>query len=373
MPGWEIVFEPRINTRSPELLELLVELEAYRKSVMKIPLPPSMRPRFDRLNIIRQIKGTTGIEGNTLSEARISAVLEAEDAKDQSVAPSREEKEVLNANQVLSFIRDEVKRENAETITEKLIKTLHQLSTNGCEYDNNRPGYYRQHQVTVGQYEPPDHREIPELMRRFLSLINSRQTIEGFKAPIRAILAHFYLISIHPFGDGNGRTSRALEAYLLYQAGYNVRGFYSLANYLYRHRDEYIEKLQETRFRNNGDVTEFITFCLRGFNEELELIQDEILGFVRSILFQDMILHDYNSRVINTRCFTILEYLRNAEVKELPEEALKTKQHFLAKSLYEGLSVKTVIRDLRTLQSEGYILIRDGTITLNLAIMDAFA
>jgi len=47
--------------------------------------------------------------------------------------------------------------------------------------------------------------------------------------------------------------------------------------------------------------------------------------------------------------------------------------HIQAKSLYEGLTVKTVIRDLRTLQSEGYILIRDGSITLNLAIMDEYA
>lgn len=105
------------------------------------------------------------------------------------------------------------------------------MNTEGCGYPTNEPGSYRGFEVTVGDSYPPDHREVPELMRRFTEFINSRVVVERYGPLVRAVLAHFYLISIHPFGDGNGRTSRALEAYLLCQGGYNVRGFYSLANY----------------------------------------------------------------------------------------------------------------------------------------------
>lgn len=339
---------------------------------MRIPLPPSMRRQFDQLNIIRQIRGTTGIEGNTLSEDRIGEVLDAPRGNGAQPSVSREEKEVLNAHAVLLFIKEAVGRGGSALISEDLIRTLHRLSTDGCGYPDNQPGQYRRRQVTVGDYVPPQHEEIPELMRRFLALINSREAIEGFKAPIRAVLAHFYLISMHPFADGNGRTSRALEAYLLYQAGYNVRGFYSLANYLYRHREEYVQRLQEARFKLNGDLTEFVTFCLYGFTEELKAIQDEILNYIRSILFQDMILEASQSRQINDRCYAILQCLRQAETKTLPEEAFKNKQHFLAKTLYRDLTSKTILRDLRTLQSKEFITIDKGTIMLNLAIMNEF-
>jgi len=331
-----------------------------------------MRTEFDRLNIIRQIKGTTGIEGNTLSEDRISEVLDASRSDSAYSSVSREEKEVLNAHAVLLFIKDTTGHGGSAHVTEDLIRTLHRLSTETCDYPDNQPGHYRQRQVTVGDYVPPEHQEVPDLMRRFLTLINSREAIEGFKAPIRAVLAHFYLISIHPFTEGNGRTSRALEAYMLYKAGYNVRGFYSLANYLYRHREEYIQKLQEARFKLNGDLTEFVTFCLHGFTEELKNIQDEILDYIRLILFQDMILEAHQNRQFNDRCYDILQYLRHAETKALPEEAFKNKQHFLAKSLYRDLTSKTILRDLQKLQAKGLISLDNARIVLNLAIMNEF-
>ena len=64
---------------------------------------------------------------------------------------------------------------------------------------------------------------------------------------IRALLAHFFLVTVHPFGDGNGRVSRVVEAAILYEGGYNVHGFYGLSNYFYRNGDEYKRRLQECR------------------------------------------------------------------------------------------------------------------------------
>ena len=79
-------------------------------------------------------------------------------------------------------------------------------------------------------------------------------------ASIRAIVAHFYVVSIHPFGNGNGRTARAVESFVLYSGGINVRGFYSLANHYYRNRDRYIDLLDSTRFDGAHDLTPFVLF-----------------------------------------------------------------------------------------------------------------
>ena len=104
---------------------------------------------------------------------------------------------------------------------------------------------------------------------------------------LRAIVAHFYVVSIHPFGDGNGRTSRAVESFLLYKAGVNVRGYYSLSNYYYQNRSEYIDSLNRVRPQEAFNLTPFVIFALKGLVQELEAVHEELLEEVRIIAFRD--------------------------------------------------------------------------------------
>lgn len=371
MARWDINFEPYINLRSPEIVELIVEIEAFKRSVLKIPLPPSMREKIDSINIIRQIRGTTGIEGNSLSEDEIKSVL-SDSANRESGAVSVEQQEVINAQGVHHFIVEHVKHNRDGIITEDLIRTIHRITTEGCNYRDNIPGEYRKHPVAVGEFYPPDHHEIPELMRKFVALINSREVIEGYKPLVRAIVAHFYLITIHPFGDGNGRTSRAIEAYILYHGGYNVRGFYSLANYFYKNRAQYIEKLQEARFKHNGDLTEFVAFALRGFVEELQSVQDEILEYVRRVMFRDLYLEKLALGDINGRGVAIVEHLTFYEPEGVPVEAWKNRTYHLSRGLYEGKSLKTLQRDLANLEKQELVVIRNGRLQANLELMNQY-
>ncbi len=369
MRSWQMHFSPKLNLTSPDIIKLLVEIEAYRLSVLKIPLPPKQRAKFDQLNILRQIKGTTGIEGNPLSEEQIEQVL----GSAAPVAASLEEREVINADLVLKFIQDYVKNDPSPQVTPTLIKTLHRLSTEGCNYPNNVPGEYRQHNVTAGEYRPPEYGEIEELMIKFTDLINSRRTTDALRPLVRAILAHFYLVTIHPFGDGNGRTSRALEAFILYQGGYNVRGFYSLANFYYRNRQRYIDHLQEARFLHNGDLTAFVRFSLEGFLTELQRIQEEILSFVRRVLFRDLYLEAYKKRVINDRALAVVEYLTfDAPPGGIETEGFRTKTHYLSKGLYESKTQKTINRDLKALQEHRLVVNRNGHLLPNLELMNEY-
>lgn len=369
MPPWGIRFDPRIDIRSPEIVSLIVEIEAFKRSVLKIPLPPAIREKIDRLNIIRHIKGTTGIEGNTLSEERIGQVLVGTGGAPKRNGASLEEREVINAERVLAFIREDVKKNPPGMVTENLIRALHRLTTEGCNYPRNIPGEYRQHNVTVGEYRPPDYNDIRTLMPNFTELINSRQVVEGYQPLVRAILAHLYLISIHPFGDGNGRTSRALEAYILFHAGYNIRGFYSLANFYYRNRARYIEMLQSARFEQDGDMTEFVKFSLQGFVEELQHIQEDILAYVRRVLFRDVYLDAARRNAINARGVALLEYLTFDAPAGIPEEAFKNRTHHISKGLYDGKSSKTLLRDLASLKAAELVTVREGALVANLDLL----
>ena len=92
----------------------------------------------------------------------------------------------------------------------------------------------------------------------------------------RALFAHFFLVTIHPFGDGNGRVSRLVEAGILFRSKYNVHGFYGLSNYFYRHGAEYKSLLQKSRRSQPFDLSEFVAFGIRGFRAELKGINNFI-------------------------------------------------------------------------------------------------
>lgn len=212
-------------------------------------------------------------------------------------------------------------------------------------------------------------------MREFIEFINSRDTL-SYQAPIRAILAHFYLISIHPFGDGNGRTSRALEALILYQGGYNVRGFYSLANFYYRRREEYVAALQAARFEHRGRLQEFVRFSLRGLVEEFEGVQTEILGFVREAMYKDYILELYRGGKINQRCFSFLQLLIDtggALRISVPE--YRDRKHPLIERIYDKVkSKRTIARDLDAMMRYELISITaDNRIRANVEVMNKYS
>ncbi len=371
-----IVFEPRLERFDPDILEAIVEIEAYRRSIMKLPIPPRMRAELNRLNIVRQIKGTTGIEGNTLTEEEIDRIVEAVESGEPANGgerPSIDQLEAINAHRVVQYVREQAESNPQAFITEDLIRRLHLLTTEGCNYPNNNPGVYRSHQNVVGSYTPPEPTEVPRLMKEFVEFINSRQAREGYGPLIRAILAHFYLVSIHPFGDGNGRTARALEALILYCGGYNVRGFYSLANFYYKNRASYIDQLQDARFRYNGNLTEFVRFSLGGFLQELESVQGYILDFVTRVLFKDYVEELAGHGKISWRASAVLDYMIR-EHRSIGSREFRSKEHYILEIVYRNYrGTKTLIRDLKQMFDCGLLVEEDEELRPNYSIMRQFA
>lgn len=380
MPGWDINFNPKIDTGDSELFELSVRAECYRLSASGIPLPPRAQKKIRTLNKIRQIRGTTGIEGNTLEEDEIEKILQKTRGLSGKKGVSVEEQEIINANDVYEFIKTDVKDNPEAIIKEDLIRWLHYLTTKNCNYDGNVPGQYRSVTVTAGDYISPEPGQIEILMNIFFRLINSRHVVSQLTPIIRAILAHFYLISIHPFRDGNGRVSRGLEAYILYHGGFNVRGFYSLSNFYYKNRAEYIQKLQDARFRHDGDLNDFVRFCIRGYVKELEFMQNELLIFFKLLAFNDYYQELYlHGKEINKRQHTLLEYLtaldltKPGKIVELPSMSVKDykrKNNLLVNAVYSDLTTKTLLRDLSSLSGLGLIKIVNERIIANIDLMD---
>ena len=369
MPKWDVRFDLNIEFGDHALIRRIEKASALAGVINGVPISPHTRMRLDQLNIHRAVRGTTGIEGSDLSEEEVEKVLltpEGEQALPDS--RRREEQEVRNAFNVLKFVADTLNRDASRPLTEALICEIHKLTTQDISYKNNEPGAYRNHGVSAGSYSAPAHDKVRELMKAFVDWLNVSGTSD-WPPIVRAIAAHFYLISIHPFGDGNGRTARAVESYLLYQAGINACGFYSLSNFYYKNRADYEGMLDYVRFQSGGSLTAFIRFAADGLVGELELVHREVLDEITTVAYRDY-ARECLTRTgkmgtkAGTRMFALLQALIADGVLALDDPRIK--------HAYTGLSAKTLRRDLSFLAGEK-LLIRDRTeIRLNRAVMEPF-
>jgi hypothetical protein len=110
---------------------------------------------------------------------------------------------------------------------------------------------------------------LPVLMEEYLGFVNGAE-LRCLPPVMQALLAHYFLDTIHPFLDGNGRTSRLVAAALLSQQGYNLHGTYALVRHFYRHQIAYHRILHASWKRCPFEVTPFVAFGMEGFVLELK-------------------------------------------------------------------------------------------------------
>lgn len=348
----------------------LVRIEASREAAQQLLLPREWSRRLDELNRVRAVHGTTALEGNPLSEAAVGAELLGQR---ESGAPGREKMQVRNAGRAQDWVRRRF-APGSSPLRVTDILTMHQLLTEGSDEAHNVPGRPRTHSVVVGTPElggvhhgaPPA--ELPRLMTKFAALVSSRRFAAEHPV-VRALLAHFFLVTIHPFGDGNGRVSRLVEAGILFQGQYNVHGFYGLSNWFYRHGDEYRSLLQKSRRSEPFELSEFVEFGIRGFRSELHGINNFIKTKMNRVIYRNTLTRAFNQResarrrVLNQREYGLLDFLLNATEPSDPFAEEPSRKVALAdlradpyvRAVYRKVSPRTFHRELTRLARRHFI------------------
>ena len=185
---------------------------------------------------------SNGIEGNTLTLRETQVVLEGITVGGKSI---KEHLEAINHEKAILFLDDLVK--DNEPISEWNIKNIHQLILK--DIDNENAGRYRKENVTIkgATHIPPDYLKVSELMEKLILTYN---TWNEYHPIIQAALLHGELVKIHPFVDGNGRTSRLLMNLVLMNNGYNPVIIKKES------RLKYYEALDKAH--TTGDYTDFV-------------------------------------------------------------------------------------------------------------------
>jgi Fic family protein len=373
MTSWDVHFDLAVDLNSPRMVTLIERAHALAAVIQGIPIPPHLQRELDALNVMRAVRGTTAIEGAQVSVTEVQQIMESPQRMTLPQARHRDEQEVRNAQEVMFYIANLLGREPDHPVTEALICRLHELITKNIDYEKNIPGEYRSHSVNAGDYQPPmTGDEVRRLMMEFVEWFRSPPA-SNWDPIVRALAAHFYVISIHPFGDGNGRTSRALESFLLYQGHVNARGFYSLANYYYQNRTDYVWHLDNARFNSGNNLTPFVGFGLVGLVAELKDVHAQVINEVKLISFRDyareMFLHEGKlGTKAGERLFHFLIALGHSP---MPLAEIRARKAGPA-SLYRRVSIRTLERDLAFLKAEGLIVIDEGTVVPNLELMEQY-
>uniref|UniRef100_A0A2M3Z6Q4 Protein adenylyltransferase Fic n=1 Tax=Anopheles braziliensis TaxID=58242 RepID=A0A2M3Z6Q4_9DIPT len=232
------------------------QLDRKRDALSAVHLSNMALKRAEKEAYIQHIYHSVGIEGNTMSLAQTRSVLETRMAVDGKSID--EHNEILGLDAALKYINATLVNKN-DYITLKDILEIHRRVLG--HVDPIEGGEFRRTQVYVGGHIPPGPGDLAILMGRFENWLNSEQVF--LMHPVKyAAMAHYKLVHIHPFSDGNGRTSRLLMNTLLMRAGYPPVIIQK------QHRHKYYDFLQ---LANEGDIRPFVRFIADCTERTLDL------------------------------------------------------------------------------------------------------
>ena len=158
---------------------------------------------------------------------------------------------------------------------------------------SGRPGKTRLH------YEAPPAGSLEEEMDTFLDWFNSPEETDGI---IRAGIAHFWFVTLHPFDDGNGRLARAITDMAMAQDEKTSRRAYSLSSQISASRSAYYSVLEDTQ-KGKGDITGWLCWFLetveQGMRNSRELAKLTIMKAEFWKRFSEVAISDRQRKVLN--------------------------------------------------------------------------
>ncbi len=351
-----IAFRVDLRTASPALWLLLGEAKSKSEHVARTLLKPEISRELLRVYLTKGALATTAIEGNTLSEDEARRVID-----DDIRLPRSKEylgTEIRNVLNAFDLVTSELLDDPEMQITPDALQLYNLTILDGLELEDGVvPGQIRDYSVMVGNvYRAAPARDCEYLLERLCEWLNG----ETFRAPqdqpelaapnavLAAILAHLYLAWIHPFGDGNGRTARLLELWVLLKAGFPLPTTQLLSNHYNVTRSEYYRQLNQAG--KTGDVIPFLMYATRGFvdglREQLDVIwRQQFADRWEQYVYQRF--GEARTPSVRRRLRLVLDLSRYDE--PVPRSQIRRLTPALAE-LYATKTDKTLTRDLNALR-----------------------
>ncbi len=187
-------------------------------------------------------------------------------------------------------------------------------------------------------YQAPSQKLVKQEMDKFLDWFNRGTKIDGV---LKAAIAHFWFIIIHPFDDGNGRIARAISDMLLARSENSSQRFYSLSNQILIEKKIYYEILQKIQ-HSSGDISKWLDWFLNCLYRTLISTEETL----KRVLYKAEFWDKHKETILNNRQRLMLNKLLDGF-----DGKLKTsKWAKIAKC-----SADTALRDIKDLIIKGIL------------------
>lgn len=263
-------------------------------------------PTLRKQNQIKTIHSSLSIEGNTLTEEQITAILENK----RVVGPEKDILEVLNALEVYKNI-NKLKPEREKDFLKAHKLLLQKLIKEPGKYRNQSVGIVKGSKV---EHIAPPHENVPYLMKNLFEYLKDKNEL----TLIKSCVFHYEMEFIHPFLDGNGRMGRLWQTLILLQ-DYPIFEFLPFETLISKNQNEYYNALSLSD--KEGKSTKFIEYMLKIIERSLEeLLQnstkkltdkDRILIFLENCT-SDFTRKDYMNYFKDISSATASRDLKNA-------------------------------------------------------------
>lgn len=201
---------------------------------------------------------SNAIEGNTLTRKETEMAIEEKITS--GAKPINDYLEAINHAKAFEFIRTSA--QNNIKIDENYILQIHKIILSGI--DDTNAGFYRSVRVRISGSQTilPNPLKVPDLMKDFSDWLAKKEN----DMLIKAIEAHYRLVTIHPFVDGNGRTARLLLNSILLENGYMPIIIRTID------RRRYLSALETYQTKENSEP--YYKFMLSAMNRSLKMMID---------------------------------------------------------------------------------------------------
>lgn len=265
-----IVYSPHFEI-TLRLLNLIAEIAAVGELIVSSAILPLWEIQLKREALLRMAHHSTAIEGNPLNERQVAGLFEGSDI----AAREKDKREVLNYMNTLRLI-DQMKEPLGLDILLQIHASLMQglLAIEVCGKVRQEPVAVVDHRGHIVFQTPPPE-EVPVLLEDFLAWLNGPS--KDFHPVIVSSIAHYELVRIHPFLDGNGRTARALATLILYLRGFDTRRFFSLDEYYNTDLPSYYAALAQAD--RTGDLSGWLEYVAEGVAISMKRVREAIREF----------------------------------------------------------------------------------------------
>lgn len=259
----------RLLANIKRINSLITELNSHR-------FPSIVLMEFEKTARAVSTYASTSIEGNTLPLTEVKKILKSEPAHMRET-----EREILNYNEALEELDKKIKKNKAD-LTLGLILSIQKKVTDQL-LSKADSGHLRQNPVVVNDprtgktvFLPPDVKDVKPMMKDLIDFVNmNRNTIDQL---ILAGIFHKQMVIIHPFMDGNGRTTRLATKVLLSAMGLDTFNLFSFENYYNKNVTKYFQIVGEYgdyyELKDNIDFTNWLEYFTEGIIDELLRVQE---------------------------------------------------------------------------------------------------